>query len=76
MKPAVVVPSHGPIGDAGYITGYQSLLTTVRDRTAALKRQGKSLEEVTSTLTAELKPKYADSNRLAGAIRTAYAEAS
>lgn len=76
LKPAIVVPSHGPIGDASYVTGYQSLLTTVRDRTAALKRQGKSLDEVTSTLTAELKPKYADTNRLAGAIRAAYAEAS
>src|SRR5262249_19381581 len=32
LKPAIIVPSHGPTGDGtGFITGYRSYLTEVRD---------------------------------------------
>jgi glyoxylase-like metal-dependent hydrolase (beta-lactamase superfamily II) len=75
LHPAVVVPSHGPIGDAAYITTYQTLLTTVRDRVTALKKQGKTLNETTTTVVAELAPQYKDANRIKGAVQFAYAEA-
>lgn len=75
LKPIVVVPSHGPVGDASYISNYQALLTTIRDRAAALKQQGQTVDQVVATLSAELVPQYKDTNRLGGAIRTAYAEA-
>jgi len=75
LKPKIVVPSHGPIGDASYITGYRAYLTRVRDRTAALKRAGQTPEQVTATLTTELKPDYPELGRLPGAVRSAYAEA-
>jgi glyoxylase-like metal-dependent hydrolase (beta-lactamase superfamily II) len=75
LKPRIVVPSHGPIGDAAFIAGYRSYLTRIRDRTAAAKRSGKTLDEATATVTAELKPDYPDTSRMAGAIRSAYAEA-
>jgi glyoxylase-like metal-dependent hydrolase (beta-lactamase superfamily II) len=39
LKPAIIVPSHGPTGDgAGFVTFYRAYLTEVRDRTAAEKR--------------------------------------
>jgi glyoxylase-like metal-dependent hydrolase (beta-lactamase superfamily II) len=75
LKPAVIVPSHGPIGDVGFIAGYRSYLTEVRDRTAAEKRAGKSLEQATETVTAALSARFSDQGRLAGAIKAAYAEA-
>jgi glyoxylase-like metal-dependent hydrolase (beta-lactamase superfamily II) len=75
LKPKIVVPSHGPIGDAAYISNYRIYLTTIRDRVVVLKREGKSQDEIVKTVTAEMQPKYPDAGRLAGAIRAAYAEA-
>jgi glyoxylase-like metal-dependent hydrolase (beta-lactamase superfamily II) len=75
LRPRIIVPSHGPNGDASFITAYRQYLMRVRDRTAELKTQGKTLEQITETLTAELKSQYPDSGRLSGATRTAYAEA-
>jgi len=75
LGPHVVVPSHGPTGDTAFIVNYRQFLTRVRDRTAALKAEGKSVEQVTEILVAELKPQYGDSGRMNGAIRVAYAEA-
>ena len=75
LKPKVVVPSHGPIGDASYIAGYRVYLTAIRDRAAALKKEGKSQDEAVQTIVAEMKAKYPDTGRLAGAARAAYAEA-
>ncbi|HYM36562.1 MAG TPA: MBL fold metallo-hydrolase [Steroidobacteraceae bacterium] len=75
LKPRIVVPSHGPTGDAGFIANYRQYLTQVRQRTMALKVEGKSLEETTQLVTAELKDKFGDAGRMGGAIRTAYTEA-
>jgi hypothetical protein len=47
----------------------------VRDRARALKAAGKSLDETTQTVIAELKSQYPDTSRIGGAVRTAYAEA-
>ena len=76
LKPALIVPSHGPMGDASLIAGYRRYLTAVRDMTAALKRQGRSVDEAVDVVTAALSPGYPDQGRLGGAIRAAYAEAS
>lgn len=75
FKPAIVVPSHGPIGDAAYIAGYRSYLTRVQSRAAALKKEGKTVDQAVEAITAELKADYPDTTRAAGAIRAAYAEA-
>jgi glyoxylase-like metal-dependent hydrolase (beta-lactamase superfamily II) len=75
LNPAIIVPSHGPTGDGtGFITGYRAYLTEVRDRTAAEKRAGRSLEQATATVTAAFGDRAADKARLAGAIKAAYAE--
>ena len=76
LNPAIVVPSHGPTGDgSGFITGYRAYLTQVRDRTAAEKRAGRSVEQAVETVTAALADRAPDKARLAGAIKAAYAEA-
>ena len=75
LKPKIVVPSHGPIGDAAYIGAYRTYIARVRDRAAALKKEGKSVDDAVTTITAELKPDYPDTGRAASAIRAAFAEA-
>lgn len=75
LHPRIVVPSHGPIGDVGFITGYRTYLTTIRSRVAALKAQGQTVEQITQALTAEMKNSYPDAGRLGGAIRVAFTEA-
>ena len=75
LKPAVIVPAHGPIGDASYIANYRTYLTTVRDRTRALKQQGRTVDEASTIITEELKSKYPNTNRISGAVKVAYQEA-
>jgi glyoxylase-like metal-dependent hydrolase (beta-lactamase superfamily II) len=41
----IVIPGHGPLGDRSRITDYRDMLVAVRERVAALKRQGRSLDE-------------------------------
>ena len=46
LKPAIIVPSHGPTGDGtAFITGYRAYLMEVRDGTAAEKRAGRSIDQ-------------------------------
>ena len=49
--------------------------TEVRDRTAAEKRAGRSVEQAGETVTAAFADRAPDKARLAGAIKAAYAEA-
>ncbi|MBB6187929.1 glyoxylase-like metal-dependent hydrolase (beta-lactamase superfamily II) [Rhodanobacter sp. MP7CTX1] len=42
----VVVPGHGPTGDRAHLTAFRDMLVGVRKNVAALKKQGKSLDEV------------------------------
>jgi glyoxylase-like metal-dependent hydrolase (beta-lactamase superfamily II) len=74
LKPVLIVPSHGPTGDAGFIAGYRAYLTDIRDRVAAEKQKGQTADQVVATVSAAL-DRYPDRGRLAGAIRAAYAEA-
>jgi len=75
LNPTIVVPSHGPNGDVGFIKGYRDYLTEVRDRTVAEKRAGKTVEQATEIVTAALAARYPDRARLGGAIKTAFVEA-
>ena len=75
LQPKRIVPSHGPMGDAGLVATYKTLLTTVSARAGELKKQGKTLEEATAVITAELQAKYPNGGaRLTGTIRAAYNE--
>jgi hypothetical protein len=42
----IVIPGHGPIGGKTELTEYRDLLVTLRDRISALKKEGKSLDEI------------------------------
>ena len=72
LKPAIVVPSHGPTGDAGFIAGYRTYLTTIRDRVAAAKREGQTIDKTVESITGELAGQYPDRGRLGGAVRATY----
>jgi glyoxylase-like metal-dependent hydrolase (beta-lactamase superfamily II) len=75
LKPSVIVPSHGPNGDGtGFITRYRAYLTEVRDRTAAEKRAGRTLEQATQAVTAAMIERYPDRGRLTSAVKAAFAE--
>ena len=42
----IVIPGHGPVGRRTQLIEFRDMLVSVRDKVAALKRQGRSLEEV------------------------------
>jgi glyoxylase-like metal-dependent hydrolase (beta-lactamase superfamily II) len=76
LKPAIIVPSHGPTGDGTvFINGYRAYLVEVRDRTEAEKRAGRSVDQTVEAVTAAFGERAPDKGRLAGAIKAAYAEA-
>jgi len=72
LKPTIVVPSHGPTGDAGFIAGYRTYLTTIRDRVTAAKREGQNLDKTVESVTGELASQYPDRGRLGGAVRATF----
>jgi hypothetical protein len=64
------------MGDAALIAMYKTLLQTVQSRASELKKQGRTLDEATATIGAELQAKYPNTGtRLNGTIRAAYNEA-
>src|SRR5262245_34573508 len=78
LRPAVVVPSHGGIGDATLITKDRDYLKMVQARAGELKAQGKSADETAQTITTEVQAKFPDWTqppRIGAAARAAYAEA-
>jgi glyoxylase-like metal-dependent hydrolase (beta-lactamase superfamily II) len=55
----IVIPGHGPIGDKVGLVEFHEMLTTVRNRVAALKKQGRSRTEVVAAApTAEYNAKW------------------
>jgi glyoxylase-like metal-dependent hydrolase (beta-lactamase superfamily II) len=80
LDPAVVVPAHSRLGDVGLIRRYREFLTTVRDRTAAAKRGGATVDEAIGMLSDELAAQFADlepargpqPGRINAAIQAAY----
>jgi glyoxylase-like metal-dependent hydrolase (beta-lactamase superfamily II) len=73
LQPKRIVPSHGAMGDASMIANYRAFLTTVRDRAAALKKEGVSIDDAVKRLQDELQPRF--TGNMAGAIRAAWNEA-
>jgi glyoxylase-like metal-dependent hydrolase (beta-lactamase superfamily II) len=74
LKPAIVVPSHGPVGDVGFIQGYRAYLTEVRDRTLKAKAAGATLAAATAQVSEAMKARYPDVGRLSGAVKVAYGQ--
>ena len=61
----IVIPGHGKIGEKPELTEYRDMLVTIHDRVAALKREGKSLEEIIAA-----KPTAAYDTKWAGSFMT------
>ena len=65
LKPAIIVPSHGPTGDGtAFITGYRAYLIEVRDRTEAEKKAGRSVDQAVEVVTAAFGDRAPDKGRL------------
>jgi glyoxylase-like metal-dependent hydrolase (beta-lactamase superfamily II) len=80
LKPARIVPSHGPMGDVSMLRAWREYFRTVQARARELKAQGRTPDQVAETLEAELPAKYpkwnkAQANRVGPAARAAFAEA-
>jgi glyoxylase-like metal-dependent hydrolase (beta-lactamase superfamily II) len=76
LRPAVVVPSHGAIGDATLIGMDREYLKAVQVRVGELKTQGKSADDAAQTVTAEIQGRFPDWSapaRIGAAVRAAYA---
>lgn len=77
-KPTVIVPAHGATGTAALVGVNRDFMTEIQTRTRELKAQGRALEEIARTVTAELTAKHPDwarANGIANAARAAYNEA-
>lgn len=79
LAPKVIVPSHGPYGDASIFLELRNMLDQAAVRVAPLKAQGKSVDEVVKVLVPEIKALYPTwratvPNEVAPIIRAMYAE--
>ena len=58
----IVIPGHGKIGGKPELTEYRDMLVTIHDKVAALKKEGKTLEEtIAAKVTAAYDSKWATS---------------
>jgi glyoxylase-like metal-dependent hydrolase (beta-lactamase superfamily II) len=77
MNPKTIVPSHGPVGDASLIASSREIMQAIQTRVRALKAQGRSIDDVASTVQTEMQATYAGyprANGIAAAARSAYSE--
>jgi glyoxylase-like metal-dependent hydrolase (beta-lactamase superfamily II) len=78
MRPKVIVPSHGAVGDGSLIGINRAVMQAVQARARELKAQGRTADETATTVQAEMQAKYPQwprVNGVAAAARSAYAEA-
>jgi glyoxylase-like metal-dependent hydrolase (beta-lactamase superfamily II) len=73
LRPAIVVPSHGSIGDATLIARDRAFLQSVQERVGELKRAGKSIDEAVAAVVADIAPKYPEWGNPSGAAAAARA---
>lgn len=79
LKVKVIVPSHGPYGDASIFPELRNMLDQTAARVAPLKAQGTSVDEVVKVLVPEITALYPTwratvPNEVAPIIRALYAE--
>jgi glyoxylase-like metal-dependent hydrolase (beta-lactamase superfamily II) len=77
LKPRLVVPDHGQLGDGSLIAKQRAMLAELQGRALELKREGKSAEEAGRLLTMELHskhPDYGQAERIAADVQLVYAE--
>ena len=78
MRPAVIVPAHGKIGDGSLVATNRAFMLEIQARARALKAQGCSIDEAAATIQKEMQAKHSSFARVNGvgpAARAAYNEA-
>jgi glyoxylase-like metal-dependent hydrolase (beta-lactamase superfamily II) len=79
LSPKLIVPSHGARGDVSAVDVQRRVMTEMHDRVAALKRDGRSLEDATKMVVGEFQAKYPDwratiPNEIGPIVRSMHAE--
>jgi glyoxylase-like metal-dependent hydrolase (beta-lactamase superfamily II) len=77
VKPRLIVPDHGELGDGSLIQKEKAMLVELQGRALELKHEGKSADEVGRLLTEELHakhPDYGNVERIAADVKLVYAE--
>jgi glyoxylase-like metal-dependent hydrolase (beta-lactamase superfamily II) len=78
MRPARIVPSHGPMGDASLIPEQRAVVTAILAKVRTLKAQGQTVDQAVSVITSEIQaqyPTWTSPARIGAAVRATYAEA-
>jgi glyoxylase-like metal-dependent hydrolase (beta-lactamase superfamily II) len=77
LHPRFVMPDHGALGDGSLIAKERTFVLDLQNRSLELKRQGKSADEASATVTAEFKTKYPGWQTMgpvANVVKRVYAE--
>jgi glyoxylase-like metal-dependent hydrolase (beta-lactamase superfamily II) len=77
FHPQTIVPSHGAVGTGALIGANRTLMQSIGTRVRALKAQGRSPDEVATTIAEEMQaqhPGWPRANGLGAIARAAYAE--
>ena len=77
LKPRLIVPDHGDLGDGSLVAKDRAFLADLQRRALELKRQGVSVDDAGKQIQAEFKTKYPDwtnLNPIPNAVRRVYAE--
>ena len=77
MRPKVVVPSHGAVGDGTIIAANRAVMQGIQRRVRDLKAQGRTVDDVAATIQSEFQvmhPDWPRANGLTAAARAAYSE--
>ncbi len=77
LKPRLVVPDHGDLGDGSLVEQQRAFMKDLQSRAQALKRQGINADDAAKQIQAEFKTKYPDwtnLNPIPNAVRRIYAE--
>jgi glyoxylase-like metal-dependent hydrolase (beta-lactamase superfamily II) len=75
LKPKTIVPAHGAVGPGTLIGTNRAWVEQVRDKTLALKGQGKAIDETATAVSSEMQsqhPGWPRANGLAALSRSAY----
>jgi len=77
LNAAHVLPDHSAPGDGSMVAAEKSLLTGIRERALALKRQGVTVDDAGKQVSVELKAQHPDwpNTNAAGFVKSVYAEA-
>jgi glyoxylase-like metal-dependent hydrolase (beta-lactamase superfamily II) len=76
LNPAHVLPDHSAPGDGSLVAAERSLISEIRTRALALKRQGTSADDAAKQVTADLKTQHPDwpNTNAAGFVKSVYAD--